>query len=372
LSGAALNPRGVVAAIALVSAGCVPPHEMMPFPPVTRSCPDAAVRVTPVRWFFPVVDSDNRTMDRWCRTLGPVVLDSLPAGDFGVPGPDDSLTVAVWNANAGAGELVEFVRRELSLTCAGRSSARPDGAAHFVLLVQEALRRSDAIPDGPRLGLVAPPASEAPRPGPRLDVVAVAHRCGLSVFYAPQVRNGFAPRDGLREDRGVAILSTLPLTDFALIELPLEAARRVVAVASVRNGDGARLRLASVHLITTPPPWRVLVTGNSSRVRQALGLADALRQMDAAPGSAVSTLAAGDLNTWSVREGAIRRLRELFPDSPHPLATPTRGPFPTDHVFFRRAPGRPPGADRILPGSYRRVENTYSSDHHPVIVRFSF
>jgi hypothetical protein len=282
------------------------------------------------------------------------------------------LTVVVWNANAGAGDLVELVRRELGLACAGTSSARSAGASHVVLLVQEALRRSDAIPDGPRLGLVAPPASEASRPGPRLDVLEVARRCGLSLFYAPQVRNGFAPRDGLPEDRGVAILSTLPLTDFTLIELPLESARRVVAVASVRNRDGARLRLASVHLITTPPPWRVLVTGNSSRVRQALGLADALRQLDAAPGSAVSTIAAGDLNTWSVREGAIRRLRELFPDSPHPLATPTRGPFPTDHVFFRRAPGRPPGADRILPGSYRRIENTYYSDHHPVIVRFAF
>ena len=360
------------AAIALVTAGCVPPHDVTPVPPISRSCPDPAARVPAVRWFFPVVESDNRTMDRWCRTLGPIVLDSTPAADFGSLAPGDSLTVAVWNANAGAGDLVEFVRRELGLTCAGTSSARSAAPSHFVLLVQEALRRSDAIPDGPRLGLVAPPASEVRRPGPRLDAVEVARWCGLSLFYAPQVRNGFAPRDGLREDRGVAILSTLPLTDFALIELPLESARRMVAVASVRNGDGARLRLASVHLITTPPPWRVLVTGNSSRLRQALGLADALRQLDAAPGSAVSTIAAGDLNTWSVREGAIRRLREQFPDSPDPLAEPTRGTFPTDHVFFRRAPDRPPGTDRIVPGSYRRVESTYYSDHHPLIVRFAF
>jgi endonuclease/exonuclease/phosphatase family metal-dependent hydrolase len=318
------------------------------------------------------MERDNRTMDRWCRTLGPIVVDSTPAAGFGSLSPMDSLTVAVWNANAGAGDLVQFVGRELDLTCAGPASAGPAPSPHFVLLVQEALRRSEAIPDGPRLGLVAPPASEASRPGPRLDVVEVARRCGLSLFYAPQVRNGFAPRDGLREDRGVAILSTLPLTDFALIELPLEAARRVVVVASVRNRDGARLRLASVHLITTPPPWRVLVTGNSSRLRQALGLADALRQLDAAPGAPVSTIAAGDFNTWSVREGAILRLRRHFPDSPDPLVEPTRGPFPTDHVFFRRAPHRPPGTDRIVPGSYRRTESTYYSDHHPLIVRFAF
>jgi endonuclease/exonuclease/phosphatase family metal-dependent hydrolase len=162
----------------------------------------------------------------------------------------------------------------------------------------------------------------------------------------------------------------LPLADFSLIELPLESARRVVTVAEVRDSRGARLRVASVHLITTPPPWRVLTTGNSSRLRQALGLVEALRRLET--GSTASTIVAGDFNTWSVRESALRHLRRHFPDSPDPLDRPTRGPFPTDHVFFRRGADRPPGGDRLVAGSYRRAESRYYSDHHPVIVTFAF
>jgi endonuclease/exonuclease/phosphatase (EEP) superfamily protein YafD len=113
----------------------------------------------------------------------------------------------------------------------------------------------------------------------------------------------------------------------------------------------------------------VLTTGNSSRVRQALGLVDALHRLDSLTRRTPSTILAGDLNTWSLREGALRMLRRAFPDSPDPLREPTRGPFPTDHLFYRGAPSRAPV---MAAESYQRVGSTWHSDHYPVTVRLLF
>jgi endonuclease/exonuclease/phosphatase family metal-dependent hydrolase len=103
------------------------------------------------------------------------------------------------------------------------------------------------------------------------------------------------------------------------VELPFEAARRAVPFATVGDSDGDSLRLASVHLITTPPPWRALVTGGSSRYRQALGLVDALERIehdrsDCAGGRCpLAVVVAGDFNTWSARETARITTRSLRP-----------------------------------------------------------
>jgi endonuclease/exonuclease/phosphatase family metal-dependent hydrolase len=157
-------------------------------------------------------------------------------------------------------------------------------------------------------------------------------------------------------------------------ELPYEAARRVAVAATVHDRSGERLRLVSVHLISAAGPARILATGNGSRLRQALAVIDALRQLDldlAGAGSdapsryPISTLLAGDLNTWSNRESTLRHLREHFPDSPPPPEEGTRGPFPTDHLFFRQAAGT--DAPALIGGSYTRLENRYHSDHHPLV-----
>jgi endonuclease/exonuclease/phosphatase family metal-dependent hydrolase len=335
-----------------------------------RTCPAAGRGAAAVDWYFPVNAGDNERLDRWCGSLGPVVLESVPAAPFRVFEPGDSVVVAVWNTDAGAGYLTAFLEAELGLQCDGDASSLRDGAPHVVLLVQEALRRSNEIPDVPKSRVTPPPVQEHTHPGPRLDVVEVARHCGLSHFYAPAARNDYRPRDGKREDKGNAILATLPLSDPIVVELPFEAARRVVPLATVRDAAGNGLRVASVHLITTPPPWRALVTGGSSRHRQALGLVDALQRIEdgCRDGCPIATVAAGDLNTWSTRETTLRYLREHFPDSPPPLAEPTRGPFPTDHLMFRAGAG----GVRILPDSYRRVDDPYYSDHHPIVATFRF
>jgi endonuclease/exonuclease/phosphatase (EEP) superfamily protein YafD len=113
----------------------------------------------------------------------------------------------------------------------------------------------------------------------------------------------------------------------------------------------------------------VLVTGNSSRLRQTLGLVDGLDLLDRLSGFR-SAVVGGDFNTWSTREAALRRMRRLFPDSPDPLGEPTRGSFATDHVFYRRSPD-PGSPERLVTGSYRRIGSAYYSDHHPITVRLA-
>lgn len=174
----------------------------------------------------------------------------------------------------------------------------------------------------------------------------------------------------------------------AAMQLP--ARQKNVSLVSMKVNHNRPVRLVSVHLISTPPLWRVLQTGNSSRLRQALALVDALDQADASDpvepsgdcdadcvafagpiGNGVSTIVAGDLNTWSNGETTLRHLRRHFPDSPPPLDHPTRGPFPTDHILFRRRDGWS-GSPAPSVVSYRRVDDDYYSDHHPIVARVTF
>ena len=335
-------------------------------------------------WLGPTEAGDVATLDKWCKTVGPPVIHSTPHPSFGAWQAGDSVAVIAWNVNAGSGQLLAFFERELHLECATLTPATRTPFSHFVLLAQEAFRRSAAVPSLSPRSTIPPRTSERPRLGPRIDIVETARQCGLALVYVPSMRNGNNEYDGEREDWGNAILSTLPLSDFIAIELPFEASRRVAVGATIHAPDGDSLRAVSVHLSTFPGPWRVLRTGNSARVRQAQGLVDALRAVEefrsATGGRAcdppcspnrsaelsISTIAGGDLNTWSSRETALRHLWEHFPDSPRD-DQPTRGPFPTDHIVFRMRAGNTTGL-HVLSGSYRRVDESYNSDHHPRIL----
>ena len=330
-----------------------------------RSCPD----VTEQTWYFPETAGDHARLEDWCRTVGPSVVSPYPAAAFGDLESSGELVVISWNVDVGGGDVMDFLETELGLTCDGNASRLAAGAAHFALLVQEAFRRSNEIPEKPQGPTIPRAVAEDERPGQRLDAVEVAARCGLSLVYAAAARNGSEPRDGLREDKGVAILSTLRLENVFFIELPYEAARRVAAVATVQDASGRKLRLANVHLISTAGPSRTLATGNGSWLRQGLAAADALDIAEAG-GEPLSTLLAGDFNTWSDRETTLRRLRERFPDSPPPLGQGTHGAFPTDHILFRKSNAA--GSPHLVDGSYLRVEDTYHSDHHTIVARVEF
>ena len=81
------------------------------------------------------------------------------------------------------------------------------------------------------------------------------------------------------------------------------------------------------------------------------------------------TIVAGDLNTWSPRETALRQLLMDFPQSPPVLRELTRPPFTTDHLLFRRGGS---GGAQILTETYRLLDDRYYSDHHPILAWFTF
>jgi len=354
---------GAVAALAGPVA-CLPPYDMTPERAPERSCPD----VTAATWYMPAATEAQDRLEDWCRTVASPVVVAVPGADFGPLSAGGQLTVVSWNAAIGRGDVVGFLEAEFHLTCDGRASELAAGANHFALLVQEAFRSSDQVPDSPAGPTVPRPVPEEERTGERLDALEVASRCGLSLAYAAASRNGSEPRDDLREDRGVAVLSTLPLEDVFFMELPYEAARRVAVAATVRSLSGTRLRLANLHLTSMVGPSRALRTGNGSRLRQGLAAADAIDRADADHSTPVATVLAGDFNTWSDRETALLRLRDLFPESPPALGEGTHGAFPTDHILFRSAGT---GVE-LVEGSYDRLDAGYGSDHFPIRLRVSF
>jgi endonuclease/exonuclease/phosphatase family metal-dependent hydrolase len=194
------------------------------------------------------------------------------------------------------------------------------------------------------------------------EVVAAARQQGLGVYYAPSMRNGRA-RSGA-DDRGNAILSTLPLSDLEAVELPLERQRRVVILATVRLGAaGPPMRLADVHLENRSgwllPNQRATGIGRRDQMRALLRTV----RLDG------PTVLAGDLNTWAygTAEPVVGDLvgSQRFTFTPLPEGEPTLVAFfglyarQLDYVFFRLPDG--------WSGDSRRVASRYGSDHYPLL-----
>ena len=313
---------------------------------------EAPEETTPeVEWKGPRADSHRHQLNAWCAAVGPAVF----GGWAEMPlEPVDSIAVVAWNLHVGGGDLRRLVDdvRSGVLTGGGR-------VEHFVLLLQEAFREDDTVPPFdpalPQGGGVfaAPPAGE------RRDIVAQAEALGLSVFYAPSMRNGEGRGDDTPEDRGNAILSTLPLQDPMAIELPVARQRRVAVAARVRAGpDPERKFLAvSVHLENDAAGF---ARDEQARLEQTVALLEGLPDDETA-------VAGGDFNTWArgPEEALVAAMLREFPDTP---------PFPSghtyvrayglvrrqlDYLFFRL----PEDADPIM----IRVPDPYASDHFPMV-----
>ena len=306
------------------------------------------------RWIAAAAPTEQGELAAWCAAVGPAVLrvPSAQSADTAI----DSLVVVTWNTHVGGGDIVAFVD---DLRAGQWTGGRP--VTHFVLLLQEVHRAGPAVPTALPAG--ARGAARITHDGARErpDVVEIANRLGLALWYVPSMRNGLAG-DESGEDRGNAVLATLPLSDVAAIELPLEAQRRVATTATVRAMDGAgrawALQVTSLHLDNRSRLARGLATFGSARTRQARALVAAL----AAEREAV---VGGDLNTWSfdALEDAPHVLRRAFPDAP-PQTEPTfvaAGVLPRrlDHLYFRTDTG---GMSAPV-----RVDARYGSDHHPVL-----
>jgi endonuclease/exonuclease/phosphatase family metal-dependent hydrolase len=312
-------------------------------------------------WWSPRDAADAKKLAQWCETVGPVVFHAAPVQPSRVP--LDRLVLISWNVHVGGGDVDGVIRRL-------RSGELTGGAPidQFVLLLQEAYRRDDAIPVRLRRG-EAVPGRIAPTATRDADVGHFRRDDGLAVLYAPSMRNGII--DLHREDRGNAIVSTIPLEDPLLVELPIERQRRVVVATTLTGvtttGAAWRVRVADVHLDTA----LALTSGGpfAARRRQAEALIGALSEWRAPAAASETLIVAGDFNTWGGREPAIRLLDRTYPDTPAAIDEATwRGPLgmhaTLDHVFTARGPARSIDV--------RRLQSRFGSDHYPLLLTIRF
>lgn len=317
-----------------------------------RSAPSAPDRT--IDWRVPPESAERARLDPWCAAVGaPAVIAAASAERHR---PVDSLVVVTWNSHGGGGDLARLVA---DLRAGKLTGGAP--VEDFVLLLQEVHRGGDSLPEDLAGARVPAPVREDPPTGERQDVMEAARELGLAAFYVPSMRNGMAI-GAAAEDRGNAVLSSLPLQSLRAVELPVESQRRV-AVASTVTGIGHggpwELTVVSAHLDTRSTGTRLWATLGAGRRRQAEQLVDGL------PDHAATVLA-GDLNTWSlgVLESAVDYLRSHFTDTPPAPDGPTFGTGwgyarRLDHMFFRLPDG--------WRARYERVDDRYGSDHHPLL-----
>ncbi len=409
-TGRVLLGCGLASGAAILLGTVIPPAGSGALPPPESPGADASCRADAhllpadqasglgVRWSEPPHVSsleERKEMEAWCRGVGPPLLHRPgpvphPAADgkgldgkglspsrpdavaglrtsAGVqePGPDgDRVVVMAWNTHVGNGDLDGLLRDLRS----GHLTGAPE--EHFILLLQEVYRAGPTVP-----GAATSPTRSADRiggnRGPGGDRSAgsidrVARRHDLHLFYAPSMRNGRPGTEGTAgpEDRGNAILSTLPLHDPEVLELPLRNQRRTVASATVgwTGSDGARqrFRVASVHLDHRSAWGRLHRSLGADRAEQVDRVVDALR---AHPHAVVG----GDFNSWfgGQQEEGIQRMREAFPLPEAAPAASTLVPWIpllnplVDHLFFRLPEG--------WLAQYRVVDDPYGSDHRPLL-----
>lgn len=294
-----------------------------------------------VSWITPAAPAEARTLARWRDAVGPPLVIRARATD--AMQPSAALTIVSWNTALGAGDVAALYRQ--------LKAEHPERAV--ILLLQEAFRGGDEVPS-PNEGAAF--AAHIRCGSPDREIEALASTLGLSLYYVPSMRNG-APGQ-TREDRGNAILSTLPLEELTAIELPFERQRRVAIAATIAGtgSDGApwRLRVASVHLDNRVGLNKLWIGSEYARARQARGLRDALQGSD-------PLVMAGDFNTWfGFADAAFRETARAFPQTTVTDRRRTfRGLMRLDHVFYRL-----PSAWRA---DVRRAESNRGSDHHALI-----
>ena len=313
-------------------------------------------------WFRSAGGRDQELASAWCETVGGAVVTPVPGNGVLAASPEDTIALVTWNVNVGGGDLLSFLDTEFRLSCGDKGRASGEAVSPFVLLLQEVYRRSDQLPIVSASALIPWTIDPDERPGEQLDIVELADRCGLSLVYVPSARNGPDTGARPREDKGNAILSTLPLSAPVAIDLPFEAGRKVAVAADIRIRGRPAIRVVSVHLDLAAPLIRMLLTGNQTRARQASGLIEALDLLEGRLPGVSATVVGGDLNTWAPDETAALLMRQAFPQSPPWDGRATRGSFPTDHLFFRSRVDGPQVSD------YRVVESSYHSDHRARII----
>ena len=278
----------------------------------------------------------------------------------GAPGAAGAaaLLVLSWNVWVGRGRLFDVVGR-LREGAYRRLGADPE--LPLLILLQEAFRTDATVPE--RSNGWAP-REVVTRVRPREDIVETAHRLGLNLRYAPSMRNGSE-----RSDRGNAILSTLPLSRPAAVELPFEYQRRV-AVAADALVAGRRLRTVSAHLDPRGPVGHKWL-GSAGRALQIRHLLAALQDATVVLGADLN-LARGraELAWRSLAQAGFRfGVPPVLPAWRHTYHALPR--LVLDYIMVRDR------ADAVTDARVHRLDEdpadrgpaVFGSDHHPLLAR---
>jgi endonuclease/exonuclease/phosphatase family metal-dependent hydrolase len=303
---------------------------------------------------FKVVAGEHPDLAHWHGNVGEAVALDL-AGPLvrGVTGLD----VLSWNVAIGLGRLEAVVNQLRAGTLDGevRRANRP-----LVVLVQEAYRSDSTVPE--RM-LSRHHGGKAPRRA-RSDIVDIAQALGMSLRYAPSMRNG-----AHRSDRGNAILSSVSIAHARAFPLPHVRQRRIAVAAEL--GGLPMLTFVSAHLDTR----RARLQRQSGRLLQATSLGKHLADEW---GTDQSVVLAADFNSYlGAREPVFAELhRQGFVRLAH--NGPTRHTFHArgvrmllDHVMIRSTPGTIAAAQvvRLDETDSDRELTIFGSDHHPLLAQ---
>ena len=304
-------------------------------------------------WIGPSERGQQRALEARCAQVGrPLLPSSAP-----VPRAR-RLLVATWNLHDGRGDILGLVR---ALSRGIADEPAPDA---IVILLQEVIRARPASPAG-HGGLVQHRATGVQ------DIPAIVDDLGWHFAYLPGRRNRLRPTGAADADRGVAILSSLPISDLEAIELPVERQRRV-ALAGLVHGSAPggrpwRLRVVSAHLENRPGARRLWASAAAARTRQAEALLDALTLSHIDGAASLPIVVGGDFNVWlGLREDALRRLRRALGTFPAEDARPTmvQNAWRLDYLF--------PRLPATMPTTHRRLDSPFGSDHYPVVAMLDF
>lgn len=323
-------------------------------PGATAICRSTELQSVPIRWSAPADGRYQLRRDSWCAGVGPAVfrLEQDPRRLQGEPLHPEKMAFVSWNVHVGAGDIVRFVT---DLRAGRFSDGRP--VKQVVLMIQEAVR-SDGVPAIAPTGASAAKWIGSDDIRHSADIDEAARTLDLSVLYVPSMRNGrLSSERRVATDRGNAILSTVPLSSPAAIDLPSDRQRRVAVSAQILVNTTlgeTPISVGTVHLNALSAARTLWLFGAvRSRAHQARSLIGALPEGPMILGA--------DLNTWvGPDETAVRLLFHSFPSTP--AGSPSSmflGGFLLDYLFFRLPEG--------WHARVTRAPEKYGSDHYPLI-----
>jgi len=314
-----------------------------------------------VEWKMASGVSEVGGLESWRKGVGPPLIMSPRDGVEELKRLDD-LVIVSWNTHVGGADLNRFIQdlRDGRLT-----GGEP--IHDFVLLLQEVFRKGGSVPPFVSTDVqVGRHIRSTPPSGERSDIVQTARRQRIALYYVPCMRNGGPKDTDTPEDRGNAILSTIPLSSYTAVELPYERERRLAIGASLSGetttGTPWAIRVITVHLENRARWDKVFRSFGSARLSQVKAFAKGLS-------GTKPTVLGGDFNTWfrEWNEPAIRHVEQFFhrPVKGSSRGTVRHGRFlperMVDYLFFRLPEG--------WSGAYGRVDDRYGSDHYPLLGR---